>query len=120
MVTRDKKSKFLLASALAGALALSAFVGVSTPAMAEHGNNANLIGGLAAGAVVGGIVGNALANQPPAPPPPPPVYVQAPPPPQPVYVQPAPQPCRVIRGDVLDIRSNAVISQGAVRFCPYP
>ena len=58
-----------------------------SPVLAKDGNNANLLGGLAAGALVGGVVGNALGKQeqqqqpvyaapPPAYAPPPPTIVQ--------------------------------------------
>ncbi len=35
---------------------------LSTPSFAKDGNNANLLGGLAAGALVGGVVGNVLGR----------------------------------------------------------
>ena len=55
--------KTLTAVAAATAL-LAATASLSTPAQAEHGRNAAIIGGLAAGALVGGALANGGYNEP--------------------------------------------------------
>lgn len=70
-------------------------------ARAEHGRNAALFGGVAAGLVGGAILGSALANQPR----PVPVYVQPAPPPPPTTVEYVDRPRRVVVVD--DYESQA-------------
>lgn len=103
---------------LASLYALVGMTILTIPAHAEHGNNGNLIGGLAAGALLGGILGSTLLQQNKPPPPPPPPLPQSSAVQQKVFIEDTPAPhCHTEFRKLFDEDGNYVGTR-RVRVCP--